>query len=150
MNRQPHRQTGQRIRDARLNRKMTQEQVAQAIGNGCNRSVLSRAVLGESSLSSYTLARTAQALGVSADHLLGLPTHNHDRQDRPDLRERIALVDRDYLSGMLVHLELSGEQTDRCMELLREAWQNHCMTKRIDELILQAAEQVSNKPDTPR
>ena len=70
MNRQPHRQTGQRIRDARLNRKMIQEQLAQAIGDGCNRSVLSRAELGESSLSSHTLAKIAQALGVSADHLL--------------------------------------------------------------------------------
>lgn len=140
MKHQPHREFGQRLKDARLARKMTQAQLAQAIGN--NRSGLTRAEQGVCSMSSYHLARAAQALGVSADYLLGLTGGKATPQD--NFRDRIALIDRQYVAGVLEYLDLSGQEIDRCMDAVREAWNNGYMTERIEDLILSAGEQAKN------
>ncbi len=63
---------GGRIRQDRTNRGITLQQLAEAMGDRYDHSVLSRVENGISSLRPDGLRRAALALGVSADHLLGL------------------------------------------------------------------------------
>ena len=134
---------GRRLKAARLARKMTQAQLAQAIDN--DRSGLTRAEQGVCSMSSYHLARAVQALGVSADYLLGLTGDKATPQD--GLRDRIALIDREYVAEILGHLDLSGQEIELCMVAVREAWNNNYMTERIDDLILSAGGRISHTRD---
>ncbi len=95
---------GQRVRNARINRGMTKEALAEAADTSTQ--FLSQIEKGEQSMTIIKFKRLALALGVSTDYLIFGRERMSDREAlAAEYMAGMKPVDRDFLSRMLISMQ---------------------------------------------
>ena len=68
--------------------------------------------------------------------------------DSRAFKEQTKVIDKEYITSMLAHMDLSNDEMELCADFVQDASGDEAITGRIDELILQAGQKVLNERES--